>query len=347
MTSKLFSKSIIKIKTVVFAVFTFAVACQLLFNTSLVSAMGSFDGYVINTYHNPQWDFTSKNNCASYTVSKWIDEEPYVNSSGSTKGSYCYFIRRSNGANISVNKGNVLIVQMLAQYGTITTASGFNSSDLVRYNNFMNTIGYEVDSDSFFPSTAITIYLYADKDYTGIVKFPFSLDLQTGGTITISNITIYQPGADLLYKINNNTSDIKSLLQEIKQQSSNAGVIDAINDQTEQQQQNREDDKQAFDGAQSDATANGGQSSDDAGAAGQTLLQAFSSFIGAITSATPSNCNLPMDTGFINFGTVNLCALSPPPAFQAISSIVVIGFAVPLSLAAAKKMIELFRSFQA
>ena len=79
---------------------------------------------------------------------------------------------------------------------------------------------------------------------------------------------------------------------------------------------------------------------------GQSLLQAFQSFLGALTNASPGNCNINMDTGFIDFGVVNLCSISPPPAFQAISSIVVIGFAIPLSLACARKIIELFRGFQ-
>lgn len=111
-------------------------------------------------------------------------------------------------------------------------------------------------------------------------------------------------------------------------------------------EQQREEDRQDMENAQGDANTDGTASQTQATGQGQTLLQAFISFVNAITNASPGNCNLNMNTGFIDFGMVNLCALSPPPAFQVISSIVVIGFAVPLSINASKKMIELFRSFQ-
>lgn len=114
------------------------------------------------------------------------------------------------------------------------------------------------------------------------------------------------------------------------------------NNTSEQIQQNRQEGQQA----QQDANTNGSSSSQSATTDGQSLLQAFQSFLGALTNASPGNCNINMDTGFIDFGVVNLCSISPPPAFQAISSIVVIGFAIPLSLACARKIIDLFRSFQ-
>lgn len=93
-----------------------------------------------------------------------------------------------------------------------------------------------------------------------------------------------------------------------------------------------------------DSAAN--SSSSDASASGTTLLAAAQSFVGALTSASPSNCNLDMDLGNLDLGNANLCSISPPPAFQVISSIVLIGFCVPLSIATAKKMVSLFRSFQ-
>lgn len=134
--------------------------------------------------------------------------------------------------------------------------------------------------------------------------------------------------------------DYTQQLEEIKD------AIENGSDAGEVLQQQREEDKQDMQDAQGDASTDGADSQSQATGQGQTLLQAFISFVQAITSASPGNCNLDMDTGFIDFGTVNLCSLNPPPAFQVISSIVVIGFAVPLSINASKKMIELFRSFQ-
>lgn len=134
--------------------------------------------------------------------------------------------------------------------------------------------------------------------------------------------------------------DYSAKLEEIK------NAIEKSGDAAQVLEQQREEDKQDMENAQQDASADGSDSQQEASQTGQTILQAFISFVGALASASPSNCNIDMNTGFVDFGAVNLCALSPPPAFQVISSIVVIGFAVPLSLAAGKKIIELFRSFQ-
>lgn len=117
---------------------------------------------------------------------------------------------------------------------------------------------------------------------------------------------------------------------------------DHPDDAGQQMEQNKEETQQA----QSDAQSAGNTAQSDASSAGQTLLGALTSFIGAITNASPGNCTLTLNTGYgFNLGDVNLCSISPPTSFQVISSLVVIGFAVPLSISASKKMIELFRGF--
>lgn len=104
--------------------------------------------------------------------------------------------------------------------------------------------------------------------------------------------------------------------------------------------------RQEAEQAQQQSQTDGNSSQQQANSSGQTLLGALTSFIGAVTSASPGNCSLTLNTGYgFNLGKVNLCSISPPASFQVISSLVVIGFAVPLSITASKKMIELFRGF--
>ena len=123
-------------------------------------------------------------------------------------------------------------------------------------------------------------------------------------------------------------------------------VIQYMKDHPDTAGQQMEHSRDEAEQAQRNSENNGNQSSQDAQNATQSLMATLQSFLGALSSATPSNCNLPMDTGFINFGVVNLCSLSPPPAFQVISSVVVIGFAVPLAIIAIKQMLSLFALFQ-
>lgn len=116
-------------------------------------------------------------------------------------------------------------------------------------------------------------------------------------------------------------------------------VENALESQQKKEREELED-------TQSDAETSADDSSDDAESQGTTLLAAFSAFVTAITSASPSNCNLDMDLGNLDLGVVNFCQLSPPASFQAIASIFMILFFVPLSIATARKVINLFRSFQ-
>lgn len=107
-----------------------------------------------------------------------------------------------------------------------------------------------------------------------------------------------------------------------------------------------EEDRNNIESQQSESSDTSDDSQEDAENTGTTLLAAFSSFVTAITSASPSNCNLLMNMGNLNLGNVNLCQLSPPAEFQVIASIFLILFCVPLSIATARKVISLFRSFQ-
>lgn len=151
-------------------------------------------------------------------------------------------------------------------------------------------------------------------------------------------------------------------LSQIAQNTQNLGsglstINNSINSQKQQQhsdaQAQKEQDAAQYNeqmegmaDAQSDASTGSSSSGQQAQNRGSTLLQAFTSFVNAITSASPSNCVINADIGDFEMGNVDLCSLSPPPAVQTISSILLIGFCVPLSLSTARKMISLYRSFQ-
>lgn len=114
--------------------------------------------------------------------------------------------------------------------------------------------------------------------------------------------------------------------------------------------ENKEDDEQQqkddLEQQSSDTQDGSADSQQQATTTGTTLLSAFTAFVGALTNASPSNCNIDMDLGNLDLGVVNLCQLSLPAGFQALASIFLILFCVPLSIATARKVISLFRSFQ-
>ena len=165
-----------------------------------------------------------------------------------------------------------------------------------------------------------------------------------GNVAAFINIVIHQPKVSVLTNDGLSEND-RTWLENALQTSSGdtAQVVQELKQQNQQDQQDRQD----LQDSQSDADSSADDSSQQAEATGSTLLQAFTSFVSALTSANPSDCNIDFNImGYINGGRVNLCQLNIPPALQTISSIILIGFCVPLSIATAKKIIGLFRSFQ-
>lgn len=116
-----------------------------------------------------------------------------------------------------------------------------------------------------------------------------------------------------------------------------------IQEQTQQQQEYHDE--------AVDASNNAGDVSDSQGqqaeSSGTTLLSAFTSFVGAVTSASPTSCVISGDLGIGGFsvGNLDLCSFEPPAFVQVLSSLILIGTLVPISIFTARKMINLFRSF--
>lgn len=195
-----------------------------------------------------------------------------------------------------------------------------------------------------------TQYKSSDTDYTSILN---SINFNT--STTASNISSLSSLVDALKTQTNNNfnrqhDDITALSDRMNRnfnmldnsitQQGNA-TQEAIEAQTEQDQQDRED----LSDQQSAADTSAADSGDDAEEAGTSLLSAVSSFVGVLTSASPSDCVIDMDLGNLDMGNVDLCQLSPPQPIPTIASIMLISFFVPLSWATATRMIGLFRSF--
>lgn len=143
--------------------------------------------------------------------------------------------------------------------------------------------------------------------------------------------------------VNNLNTNVTNILREIRNMASDTErTADAVEEQNEKD----DEDRSNLESQSSDTDDAASSSSEDAESTGTTLLGAFSAFVTALTSASPSNCNIDMDLGNLDLGVVNLCQLSPPQPIPTIASIFMILFCVPLSIATARKVINLFRSFQ-
>lgn len=78
----------------------------------------------------------------------------------------------------------------------------------------------------------------------------------------------------------------------------------------------------------------------------QSLLDTFGSFVTAIASISPSNCNVDFDLGHIDFGEQNLCSVDLPSVFTGVTSIIVIMFTIPFVYHLVNRILGLIREMQ-
>lgn len=294
-------------------------------------------------------------------VSLTLDVTPTGNSWSRSGGSICYYndgtsltksgndcnlgsgysnksglVKMVGGSNISLVEGNyyqsifsiMSLSSSMSSWGIVLDAGG--SSD---YLDFVSM--EELDKDWLTQVDGVTS-VYAKRyvvtyraNTTG--SYPFTV----GGSGTL----VYGPNNyDWYVKFLDVTEYELSDSSVEESAESAASSLEDMNSKDDSDRSNIESQSSsgsdAADSAQSDTETQG-----------TTLLGAFSSFVGSLTSTSSGSCSISVDTGLVDFGSVDLCAVEVPTAFQVISSLVVIGFAVPLSINTSRKLISLFRSF--
>lgn len=104
--------------------------------------------------------------------------------------------------------------------------------------------------------------------------------------------------------------------------------------------------KEAAEDAAADSQTSGSSSQSDAQSATSSLISVITSGIGAITSASASNCVINADMGHFDMGSIDLCA-NPVPAFmQVIGSIIAALVVFPLVIVLFNRFIAIIGSFQ-
>lgn len=307
------------------------------------------------------------------------------NYSGSISSSGVVFTRTSTSGSDYINQINMCRTQIYPKNALVFfTIKNSNRVPIVLTSG-SNNYSVQNISYGEYGDVSYTIYLdNTTNEYTCLSFYVDSAELTGGGTINITkpNGIILTPGAttgqvqtiaNLINQMltdqdttNDTLDDILTAINGLNL----SGITDAINSQSQQQhsdsqaeqqkqqattdainEQNDKDDEDRsnLESQSSDINDAGDSSQESAESTGTSLLTAFTSFVSHLTYAisNPSNnCNLNMNMGNLNLGNVDLCTLSPPAEFQTIGSIFMVLFCVPLSIATARKLISLIRSFQ-
>lgn len=232
------------------------------------------------------------------------------------------------------------------------------NNDYGRVSWYTASNNYSVLSSSYGDYGVAQLVLYLDVPVSSISlralnwgnPTSFDIDISSAAYTTLSDV----PTSSQISSIQNSLNGLYNTNQSIL---ANTDLIiqtiqDAFDDTTrtadavEEQNRRDDEDRDNIEQQSSNIDDSASDSQSDAQSTGTTLLSAFTAFVNALTNANPSNCNIDMDLGNLDLGVVNLCQLSPPSGFTTLSSIFMILFCVPLSIATARKVISLFRSFQ-
>lgn len=104
--------------------------------------------------------------------------------------------------------------------------------------------------------------------------------------------------------------------------------------------------KQEVQTAANNSQSSGNSSQSDSQSATSSLLSVITAGVGAITSASPTNCKINGNMGNLNIGNIDLCA-NPVPTFMAvIGSIIAVLVVLPLVILLFNRFIGIIRSFQ-
>lgn len=185
-----------------------------------------------------------------------------------------------------------------------------HSLSVINTNNYDNTANFR--PTSYF----ITGHLSADVN-----------QLCIGDSGNINNVVLF----DDTYSV----TEIYFLQPKINFYDENNPVNDTLNDTKQETQDAADNSHNAGDSSTSDATS-----------ATSSLLSVIGAGIGAITTASPTNCRINGNMGNLNIGNIDLCA-NPVPAFIAvIGSIIAVLVVLPLVIVLFNRFISVIRSFQ-
>lgn len=109
----------------------------------------------------------------------------------------------------------------------------------------------------------------------------------------------------------------------------------------------RESEKEEYEEQAQETEDTANDESSAAQGSATSLLSVVGQFIGVLTSAQPTNCNLNGNLiPHLPLGQLNLCQNSPPAAITILGSLLLIAFVVPLAYHTVKRMLALIGSFQ-
>lgn len=164
------------------------------------------------------------------------------------------------------------------------------------------------------------------------------LYLKPGERIIFTEANFYKLKSDTNYT--GSINDVKNAINNLNSKLNDTNnKIDDIKEEMQKEENTANDNIEEGNNAAD-------SSSDDAENATSSLISVIGQFVGAVTTASPSNCIINGNMGNFSMGQIDLCANPVPTFVQIISSLILIAICVPFAIVMFNRFINLFRSFQ-
>lgn len=192
------------------------------------------------------------------------------------------------------------------------------------------------------PSHATSFY-FSDFQWQRVIEDEEFLTEISSKLTTISSTLDDIEG--VLGNIYTRQEDIRQTLLNSRTQAHSDSVANtnAINNQTQQQQADRQADQSAVSNQQTATNQQSANATAESQQQGTTLMSAFANFVNAVTGATPSDCVINMDMGNLDLGNVDLCQLSPPSVLVAVGTVVSMALIIALSISTVNVALSLYK----
>lgn len=219
-----------------------------------------------------------------------------------------------------------------------TSGIGLIDVTVTRGSNAMGSIKFTFKVEHTIRVTNTTTYVTISTARGSIDQYNIFWFNEPKGYLQGSVVNFYgtQNSTDYSGGINDLKNGVTNLNNKLNQTNDK---LNDIKDKMQKEENTTNDNiKQGNDAADA--------SSENAENATSSLISVIGQFVGAVTTASPSNCLINGNMGKVNMGQIDLCANPVPTFVQIISSLILIAICVPFAIIMFNRFINLFRSFQ-
>lgn len=367
-------------RKIVFAIIPILCSISLFFPVNSASAIVLSQDVVLRNDSGglPLSQYSTNGNCESGFNGWSIDQYTVSNRNF---GVHCIRTKYPSGSQVSISSGDFISVIFRFRYDSSMTPlvhpryynQGNRIVQIERLSTSIDILQSGSNSRSIY-TDYYEVILNSEVGYKGDIAIP--IDVEASGasagsgqyaslhvlswsswypakqsvTVNASDVNVNVDQDKVVDAITDSSQrQVDSIKQLESQQHSDAqNQLKATNDlnETIKNQQKKEED--SMNNAQSSASSGADDSQSEVDKSTSNMLGILGDFIGSITSAEATTCEIDFNVGFFDGGRVNLCTggSKVKTITAVVGTVMLIGLVISLAWAGISEMLRLFGSFQ-